>query len=206
MVRYWASHGSPAELATLPSGKVKIEPRGEDSISIGGKEERLKHYVIEGLVWGREALWFDAKNNLVAVVTFDAEFDHFEAVREGYESALGTFVGRAGADGMASLAEYAKGISGSRAEKLALVGGTLIDGNGGAPLADATVVIEKGRIVGGWPACADEGAEGRDGDRCARQVYSAGIVGHACALRAGGVGARLSGCRRDDRARCGQRV
>ena len=56
MVRYWASHGSPAELATLPSGKVKIEPRGEDSISVDGKEERLKHYVVEGLVWGREAL------------------------------------------------------------------------------------------------------------------------------------------------------
>jgi imidazolonepropionase-like amidohydrolase len=147
MVRYWASHGSPAELATLPSGKVKIEPRGEDSVSIGGKEQRLKHYVIEGLVWGREALWFDAKNNLVAAVTFDAEFDHFEAVREGYESALGTFVGRAGADGMASLAEYAKGISGSRAEKLALIGGTLIDGNGSAAIADATVVIEKGRIT-----------------------------------------------------------
>jgi hypothetical protein len=151
MVRYWASHGSPVELATLPGGKVKIEPRGEYSISIRGKEERLKHYVIEGLVWGREALWFDAKNNLVAAVTFDAEFDHFEAVREGYESALGTFVGRAGADGMASLAEYAKGISRSRAEKLALVGGTLIDGKGGASIADATVVIEKGRITAAGP-------------------------------------------------------
>jgi imidazolonepropionase-like amidohydrolase len=151
MVRYWASHGAPAELATLPSGKVKVEPRGEDLISVGGKEERLKHYVIEGLVWGREALWFDAKNDLVAVVTFDAEFDHFEAVREGYESALGIFVGRAGADGMASLAEYGKGISGSRAEKLALVGGTLIDGNGGAAVKDAVVVIEKGRITEAGP-------------------------------------------------------
>jgi imidazolonepropionase-like amidohydrolase len=151
MVRYWAEHGAPAELATLPSGKVKIEPRGEDLISIGGKEERLKHYVIEGLVWGREALWFDANNNLVAAVTFDAEFDHFEAVREGYESVLGTFVGRAGADGMASLAEYVKGISGSHAEKLALVGGTLIDGNGGGPVPNATVVIEKGRITAAGP-------------------------------------------------------
>ena len=27
MVRYWATHGSPAQLATLPSGTVKIEPR-----------------------------------------------------------------------------------------------------------------------------------------------------------------------------------
>ncbi|HWY08635.1 MAG TPA: hypothetical protein VNY24_17365, partial [Candidatus Acidoferrales bacterium] len=29
MVRYWATHGSPAELSTLPSGRVKIEPRGQ---------------------------------------------------------------------------------------------------------------------------------------------------------------------------------
>lgn len=151
LVRYWATHGSPAELAALPSGHVKISARGEDAVTVGGHEEKLKRYTVEGLVWGREVLWFDAKNNLVAVITCDAEFDHFEAVREGYQSALGTFVGRAGADGMAALAELAKGISGSRAEKLALVGGTLIDGTGRAPVADATVVIEKGRITGAGP-------------------------------------------------------
>jgi imidazolonepropionase-like amidohydrolase len=147
LVRYWAAHGSPAELATLPSGHVKIALRGEDAVTVQGREQRLKRYTVEGLVWGREVLWFDAKNDLVAVVTCDAEFDHFEAVREGYENALGTFVGRAGADGTAALAEFAKGISGNRAEDLALLGGTLIDGNGGAPLEDATVVIEKGRIT-----------------------------------------------------------
>ncbi len=147
LVRYWIGHGSPAELAILPSGKVKISLRGEDAVNVQGREEKLKRYTVEGLVWGREVLWFDAANNLVAVVTCDAEFDHFEAVRDGYESALGTFVGRAGADGMAALAEFAKGISGSRAEKLALIGGTLIDGTGRAPVNDATVVIEKGRIT-----------------------------------------------------------
>src|SRR5580698_2469863 len=31
MVRYWATHGSPAQLPTLPSGSVKIEPRGQDT-------------------------------------------------------------------------------------------------------------------------------------------------------------------------------
>src|SRR3974390_239600 len=29
MVRYWATHGSPAQLPTLPNGSVKIEPRGQ---------------------------------------------------------------------------------------------------------------------------------------------------------------------------------
>ena len=147
LVRYWASHGSPAELATFPGGKVKVEPRGTDTVSAGGKAEKLTRYTVEGLIWGRETLWFDSHQNLVAVVSLDAEFDHFEAIREGYESALPDFVGRAGADGMAALADISKGISGSHAETLALVGATLIDGAGGPPLADATIVIRNGRIA-----------------------------------------------------------
>jgi imidazolonepropionase-like amidohydrolase len=151
MVRYWATHGSPAQLATLPRGQVKIEPRGSDTVSIDGKPQKFDRFTIEGLIWGRETLWFDANRNLIAAVTTDAEFDHFEAIREGYESGLGTFVGLAGSDGMAALAEISKGISGSRAVKIALVGGTLIDGTGRDPVPDSVVVIEKGRIVDAGP-------------------------------------------------------
>ena len=147
LMRYWATHGSPAKLATLPSGAVKVEPRGQDAIKVGGKEEKLDRYTVEGLIWGRETLWFDANRNLVAAISTDAEFDHFEAIREGYESALGDFVGRAGADGMAALADISKSIPGSHADTLAIVGGTLIDGTGAAPVADAAVVIRKGLIV-----------------------------------------------------------
>jgi imidazolonepropionase-like amidohydrolase len=155
MVRYWATHDSPAQLPTLPSGTVKVEPRGQDTIHITGKDgardEKLDRYTIEGLIWGRETLWFDGNRNLVAAISTDAEFDHFEAIREGYESALGDFVGRAGADGMSALAEISKGISGSRASTLAIVGGTLIDGTGAAPVPDAVVVIQNGRIIAAGP-------------------------------------------------------
>jgi imidazolonepropionase-like amidohydrolase len=151
MVRYWATHGSPTQLATLPSGQVKIELRGQDSVKIDGKDQTFDRFTIEGLIWGRETLWFDASRNLVAEVSTDAEFDHFEAIRDGYESGLGTFVGRAGSDEMAALADISKGISGSHAEKIALVGGTLIDGTGHEPIPDSVVVIEKGRIVDAGP-------------------------------------------------------
>jgi hypothetical protein len=151
MIRYWASHGSPAGLQTLPTGNVKIEPRGKDTININGKDESFDRFTIEGLIWGRETLWFDANRNLVAEVSTDAEFDHFEAIRDGYESALGTFVGRAGADGMSALAELSKGISGSHADTLALVGGTLIDGTGAPAVPDSVVVIHDGRIVAAGP-------------------------------------------------------
>ena len=154
LVRYWTTHGSPAQLATFPSGQVKVEPRGTDTITIDGKSQQLARFTIEGLIWGRETVWFDSTRNLVAAVTTDAEFDHFEAIRDGYESALGTFVGRAGTDGMASLAEISKGISGVRAARIALVGGTLIDGTGHDPVPDSTVIIENGRIVAAGPRSA----------------------------------------------------
>jgi imidazolonepropionase-like amidohydrolase len=151
MVRYWASHSSPAELETLPSGRVRVEPRGRDTVTVNGKDETLDRYTIEGLIWGRETLWFDSSRNLVAAVSIDAEFDHFEAIREGYEGALGKLVAIAGTDGMAALADISKKISGSRAEMLAIVGGTLIDGTGAAPVPDSAVLIEKGRIVAAGP-------------------------------------------------------
>jgi imidazolonepropionase-like amidohydrolase len=140
-----------AELETFPSGRVKIEPRGRDTVTVNGKDETLERYTIEGLIWGRETLWFDANRNLVAEVSIDAEFDHFEAMREGYESALGKLVAIAGTDGMAALADISKKISGSRAETLAIIGGTLIDGTGAAPVPDSAVLIQKGRIVAVGP-------------------------------------------------------
>ena len=151
MVRYWAGHGSPTQLPVFPSGSVKIEPRGQDTIRVSGTDERFNRFTVEGLIWGRETLWFDARQNLVAAVTTDAEFDHFEAIRDGYENALGDFVGKAGADGMSALAEISKGIPGSRTPTLAIVGATLIDGTGAAPVADSAVVIHDGRIVASGP-------------------------------------------------------
>src|SRR5262249_11937386 len=124
---------------------------GKDTITINGKDESLDRYTVEGLIWGRETLWFDANHNLIAEVSIDAEFDHFEAIREGYEGALGKFVAIAGTDGMAALADISGKISGGRADTLAMVGGTLIDGTGGAPVSDSAVLIEKGKIVAAGP-------------------------------------------------------
>ena len=48
---------------------------------------------------------------------------------------------------MAALADLSKGLPGSHAPALAIEGATLIDGTGAAPIPDATVVIENGRIT-----------------------------------------------------------
>ncbi len=146
LVRYWATHGSPTKLKTLPQGEVSIELRGRDEIEVNGKKFAFDRYSVAGLIWGRETLWFDSTKQLIAAITEDAEFDHFEAIREGYEPALGIFVAKAAQDGMAVLAGLAKNFQGNKSGLLAVVGATLIDGTGRDPIPDSAVLIDKGRI------------------------------------------------------------
>jgi imidazolonepropionase-like amidohydrolase len=147
LVRYWSRHGRGESLATLPCGGVRIEHRGRETVEVNGRRVELDRYGIDGVIWGREIVWFDAEERLVAAITVDAEFNRFEAIREGYEPALPYFVARAGEDGMAALAELADRLSPKRVGTLAIVGGTLIDGTDRPPVEDAVVVIAEGRIT-----------------------------------------------------------
>lgn len=105
MLRYWRAHGSPAKLATLPSGEVQIKDRGPGTFTVGGKPVQLECYSIRGLAWGLETVWMDKRGELAALVTRDAEFDHFEAVSDEYEPVLKEFVSSAAKDEMAELLE-----------------------------------------------------------------------------------------------------
>jgi imidazolonepropionase-like amidohydrolase len=147
LMRYWLAHGSPATLKTFPTGEVRIEDRGRDEVEVDGKKVPLERYSVAGLIWGRETLWLDAEKQLAAVVTVDAEFDHFESVREGFEPALPALVARAGSDEMAALAEMGRHIAGRRTGKLVFVGATLVDGTGHPPIADSIIVIDGDRIL-----------------------------------------------------------
>ncbi|MGI8746220.1 MAG: amidohydrolase family protein [Bryobacteraceae bacterium] len=151
LVRYWQKHGKPAQLAILPSGTVEIAARGRDIFTIGGERVRFRRYSVRGLVWGLETLWMDDSDGLAAVVTRDAEFDHFEAVREGYEPALAGFISAGARDEIANLAQLNKELAGRQTGALAITGATLIDGVGGAPISPATVVTRDGRIVAAGP-------------------------------------------------------
>lgn len=147
LLRYWRSHGRPATLTTLPSGAVEIRDRGTETLTIHGQPVQLERYSIRGLVWGLQTVWMDKKDDLAALVTRDAEFDHFEAVREQYEPALAAFVSSAAKDEMAELEEISRQLPGRRTGTFAFTGATLIDGTNKAPVANATVVTRDGRIV-----------------------------------------------------------
>ncbi|HEV2689464.1 MAG TPA: amidohydrolase family protein [Bryobacteraceae bacterium] len=151
MLRYWAKSGKPNPLAVFPSGSVTIEGRGTDTVSIDGRAIKLDRYTITGLIWGRETLWLDAQGDLAALVSTDAEYDHFEAIREPYETALSIFVASAARDNMAALESLSQRLSPQKSGPVAITGGTLIDGTGAPAVADAVVVIDGNRIVAVGP-------------------------------------------------------
>jgi imidazolonepropionase-like amidohydrolase len=154
MMRYWRAHGSPAELPTLPQGIVRIQDRGREEIDVNGRKVPVERYLIDGLIWGMESVWMDSNNNLAALVSMDAGYDQFEAVREEYEPALSSFVASSARDRMAVLVGRTRKLPGRRTGPFAFVGATLIDGTGRPPVPNATVVTNNGRIVAAGPSAS----------------------------------------------------
>jgi imidazolonepropionase-like amidohydrolase len=152
MMRYWLAHGKPAQMTTLPIGAVRIQDRGSQMVEVNGKPVKVERYTVQGLIWGMEVLWMDGSNNLAALVSTDAEFDHFEAVRDEYAPALSAFVASAAHDEMALLTELSTSFAGRRTGTFAFVGATLIDGTGKPPIPNATVVTSGGKIVAVGPS------------------------------------------------------
>ncbi|HEU5358645.1 MAG TPA: amidohydrolase family protein [Gemmatimonadales bacterium] len=146
MLRYWRAHGRPDSLRAVPAGWIRITDRGVDTVTGPAGPRALTRYDIDGLIWGRETAWTDADGLIIGVVTVDAEFDHFEALRAGWEDALGFFVHRAAQDAAAALVTATKdAVAGTGG--FAIVGATLIDGTGRPAVPNATVVVRGGRIA-----------------------------------------------------------
>ncbi len=152
MMRYWRAHGQPAQMMTLPIGAVRIQDRGSQMVEVDGKPINVERYTVQGLIWGMEVLWMDSNNNLVALVSTDAEFDHFEAVRDEYEPALSSFVASAAHDEMALLTELSTSAAGRRTGTFAFVGATVIDVTGKPPIPNATVITAGGKILAVGPS------------------------------------------------------
>ena len=146
MMRFWAAHGRPDALPLLPHGVAHIEPRGRDVVEAGGRSLSLERYSVKGVIWGRESLWCDDTGRLVALVSVDAEFDHFEATSPQLAPALPRLVALAAADGMAALSEAAASESPRPSAVIAVTGGSIIDMSGRPPIANGTVLIKDGRV------------------------------------------------------------
>jgi imidazolonepropionase-like amidohydrolase len=152
LVRYWLSHGKPASLQLLPTGEAFVEFRGNDSVTISGKTIELRRYNLSGSGWrggwGRQTLWFDRDDHLVAAVNLASDIEtNFYVFRDGYESVPSFFLKRAVDDAIDRLTEIAQRMTSSTSSPIALVGATLIDVTGKPPVKDSVVVIQGDRIV-----------------------------------------------------------
>lgn len=152
LLRFWLSHARPAAIPVLPTGSVRIQQAERLSARANnGAMEELTGYTVAGLIWGQETLWLDNEGRLIALVSTDAEFDHFEAVREGYEGSLASFIQSAAKANLEALARLADKARRPPVKRLAITGATLIDGRGGEPVPEATVLVDDGRIVAVGP-------------------------------------------------------
>src|SRR5256885_1661976 len=156
LVRYWLTHGQPKSIQLLPIGEAFVELRGKDTVTIAGKSIVLSRYHLSGKNWrggwGRQTLWLDDQNRLVAAVNLGSDIEtNLYAFRDGFESQTSFFLKRAVDDAIDRLTELANQLSPQTTVPVALVGGTLIDVNGKPATPDSVVVIQGDRIIAAGP-------------------------------------------------------
>ena len=158
LLRYWQQHGRPASLALLPAGTVRIREDGRDTVQFQNRPLVLKRYVLKGLVWGNELLWTDQQNNLLCIITNDAEGDKLEMMWQPYESLLPALIGRAATHGMRlftnEIGAATKAKTRAKPQLLAIAGGTVVDVVQGRTIPNAVVLLEGGRILQVGPAAS----------------------------------------------------
>ena len=148
LIKYWIAQGRPAEIASAPSGPVRIRRRAQETIGAATGVERLS---IDGVVWGTETAWFDVERRQLIAVTTWAGALPFEAVRVGYESHKDAFIAAAVRDRVDDLRALTTSLPTVATKTFALVGGRVIQGTEQAPIDPGTIIVRDGRLVAVGP-------------------------------------------------------
>jgi imidazolonepropionase-like amidohydrolase len=90
-------------------------------------------------------VWTDKQSQVICIITNDAEFDKFEAVREPYEALLSTLIGKTATYSMRLFTKSAA-IKTTADKLIAIKGGKVIDVVNEKTIPDAVVLIENGII------------------------------------------------------------
>jgi hypothetical protein len=156
LVRYWLAHGQPKSIQLLPAGEASVELRGKDTVTIAGKSIVLSRYHLSGKNWrggwGRQTLWLDSDNRLVAAVNLGSDIEtNYYAFSDTYESQLSFFLKRTVDDAIDRLGQIANQLSPQTNQPIVLAGGTLIDVNGKPATPNSVVVVQGDRIVAAGP-------------------------------------------------------
>ena len=147
MMRWWFIHNKPTDFTVYPAA-THVHIAQAETLSVEGL---LAHgYTVSGLIWGQETLWMDDATDLIALVSTDAEFDHFEAIREPYAEHLSTFISAAVKANLNELGRLSAVARMPAARKLAIAGATLEDSSG-TIVKNAVILIEDGMITATGP-------------------------------------------------------
>lgn len=144
LCHYYFANGEPESITTLPRGEVSFTHAADDVVTINGKEETLRRYIIEGINWGGRTIWVNEKNQLVATVKANTQIR--ELIREDYTEAFSTFVDGNVEEQLKALRKYTKDLKVEQPKVTALVGGNIVDGVTDATQKDMTILIEGGKI------------------------------------------------------------
>jgi imidazolonepropionase-like amidohydrolase len=148
LIRYWIARGRPAEIASAPSGPVRITRRAQQTVGAAAHVERLS---IDGVVWGTETAWFDLDTQQLIAVTTWAGALPFEAVRAGHEIHKDALIASAIRDRIADLQALTTSITPIATNTFALVGARIITGTGQPPIESGTIFVRDGRIAAVGP-------------------------------------------------------
>ncbi len=145
LIQYWKKHRFPEKIYTPPFGAVRITRDGNDTITHQQKRVVLTRYHITGLIWGNELLWTDANDQLVCLITNDAEGDKQEIVYDSFESLLPQFIRKAAIQGMQLFAREARPDA-VKHKSIAIIHARVIDVINKNSIEDATIWIDNGKI------------------------------------------------------------
>lgn len=154
LVRWWLAHGQPADLAApgaaAAAPPIQIRREGGNTLQVNGRAIPLERFTLGGAVYGREVLWLDARGHLAALMTFGGGLP-WEYIATEYEPQLPQLFQWGVAQELSDLDALDRAVPAEAEGTFALVGATLIDGTGAAPVPDAAVVVRDGRIVAAGP-------------------------------------------------------
>jgi hypothetical protein len=144
LLRRWERSSRPARFAIPGKSDVRLTVMGRDSVLMGDRRITLERIEAIGSDWGRRTLWADTTGNLIA--SLGGRSGTF-AVREGWEAAIPYLLTSARRDALRLVRNAADDVKPTQSETFAVVGATVLDGSGGAPIRNGVLVVEDGRIA-----------------------------------------------------------
>jgi hypothetical protein len=144
LLRRWDRASRPARFAIPGHSEVRVTWIGRDSVLIGDRRIILERIEATGSGWGRRTLWTDTTGGLVASL---GGMSGTFALREGYEAAMPYLLSSARRDALQRVRNALADVKPTRSERFAIVGVTVLDGNGDAPLRNRVVLVDEGRIA-----------------------------------------------------------